>query len=65
MHRVAIAHGTALELTSVPIALADRAPGGCCPAAVTSNTMIGSSLSMQNVIAVESITFRPRLSTSM
>ena len=34
------------------------------PGAVTSNTMIGSSLSMQNVIAVESITFRPWLSIS-
>ncbi len=34
------------------------------PGAVTSNTMIGNSLSMQNVIAVESITFRPLLRIS-
>ena len=34
------------------------------PGAVTSNTMIGSSLSMQNVIAVESITLRPLLRIS-
>ena len=29
------------------------------PGSITSNTMIGSSLSMQNVIAVESITCEP------
>ena len=34
------------------------------PGAVTSNTTIGSSLSMQKVIAVESITFRPLLRIS-
>ena len=34
------------------------------PGAVTSNTTIGSSLSMQNVMAVESITFRPLLRIS-
>ena len=45
-------------LTSVPM----RSPCSArrmLPGAVTSNTMIGSSLSMQNVMAVESITFRP------
>ena len=41
------------------------ARGVMLPGCVTSNTMIGSELSMQNVIAVESITCRPRWSTSM
>jgi len=35
------------------------------PSAVRSKTMIGSELSMHKEIAVESIDFRPRLSTSM
>ena len=35
------------------------------PLARTSNTTIGMPLSMQKVMAVESITFRPRLITSM
>ena len=50
-------------LTSVPIASPTSARM-MLPGWVTSNTMIGSELSMQNVIAVESITCRPRCSTS-
>ena len=36
-----------------------------CPRCSASNTTIGRSLSMQNVMDVGSMTFRPRLSTSM
>ena len=50
-------------LTSVPI-VSPASARRMLPGAVTSKTMIGSSLSMQNVIAVESITLRPRLITS-
>src|SRR5262249_31201995 len=50
-------------LTSVPIASPTNVRM-MLPGWVTSNTMIGSELSMQNVIAVESITCRPRCNTS-
>src|SRR5262249_48365361 len=58
-----VRHLPSPELTTVPIGSPTSALM-MFPGCVTSNTMIGSWLSMQNVIAVESITFRPRLSTS-
>src|SRR5262249_50590594 len=50
-------------LTSVPIGSPTSARW-MFPGALTSKTMIGSSLSMQKGIAVESITWRRRFSTS-
>ncbi len=50
--------------TSVPIDSPSRARL-MFPASIRLKTTIGSMLSMQNVMAVESITLSPRLSTSM
>ena len=50
--------------TSVPIGSPSRARR-MLPGPIRSKTTIGSLLSMQNVMAVESITLRPRLRTSM
>src|SRR5262245_1201730 len=63
-HRLAVvAHDAVPELTRVPM-LSPSNARAMLPGVVMSNTMIGSSLSMQNVIAVESITFSPRLRIS-
>src|SRR5262245_48401772 len=56
-------HESSLELTIVPIGSPTRARA-MLSGSDTSKTMIGSWLSMQNVIAVESITCNPRESTS-
>src|SRR5262249_13615091 len=54
-----VCHYPSPVLTSVPIGSPVSALV-MLPERVTSKTMIGSALSMQNVIAVESITCRPR-----
>src|SRR6185503_6082791 len=48
-------HHASFEVTSVPIG-SPMSALPMLPGSMTSNTMIGSALSMQNVIAVESIT---------
>src|SRR5262249_51901575 len=58
-----MAHASSLELTIVPIGSPTSARA-MLSGSDTSKTMIGSWLSMQNVIAVESITCSPRDSTS-
>src|SRR5207253_5120806 len=52
-----------IHRTSVPIGSPSRARR-MLPGCITSKTTIGSWLSMQKVMAVESITFRPRFRTS-
>src|SRR5205814_864541 len=56
-------HHASFVVTSVPMGSPISALP-MLPGSMTSNTMIGSALSMQNVIAVESITSSRRLSTS-
>jgi hypothetical protein len=58
------ARGAGAQLTIVPIG-SPHSARLMLPFDNTSNTMIGSWLSMQNVMAVESMTCRPSLSTSM
>src|SRR5258708_3442906 len=58
-----VGHLASLGCTSVPIGSPVSALV-MLPACITSKTMIGKELSMQNVIAVESMTWSPRARTS-